>query len=108
MIATETRTYRTGEFHEFKGAGKRFLYLVPAGAIFQVDDDTSSVLDQVAKGGVTHEELIGRLVSKGLSFDDAAELVGEMVMSRVIVSGEPVHEALQEPPADFPLQSLVM
>jgi uncharacterized protein len=109
MIATtDTSTFRPGEFHEFQGAGKRFLYLVPAGAIFEVDEDTSSVLAELSQGGVSREELIGRMSARGLTFDAAAELVDEMAMSRVIVSGEPVHEALQEPPADFPLQSLVM
>jgi len=108
MIAAETSTFRPGEFHEFEGAGKRFLYLVPAGAIFEVDEDTSSVLAELSKGGVTREDLVGRMAARGLSFEAASELVDEMTMSRVIVSGEPVHEALQEPPADFPLQSLVM
>src|SRR4051812_20321133 len=110
MIATETTTptFRPGEFHEFQGAGKRFLYLVNAGAIFEVDEDTSSVLAELSQGGVTRDELIARVQARGLSSEAASELVDEMSMSRVIVSGEPVHEALQEPPAHFPLQSLVM
>ena len=41
MTATEaetgTRAYRLGEFHRFEAAGANFLYLVPAGAIFDVD-----------------------------------------------------------------------
>jgi uncharacterized protein len=108
MTATEPRTFRPGEFHEFEGGGKKFLYLVPAGAIFEVDEGTSTVLSELSKGGVTRSELISRMAARGLTLDDAAELVDEMTASRVIVSGSPGHEALEEPPADFPLQSLVM
>ena len=37
MTATESLTYRLGEFHAFEAGGHRFFYLVPAGAIFEVD-----------------------------------------------------------------------
>ncbi|MEI9812614.1 MAG: quinohemoprotein amine dehydrogenase maturation protein [Acidobacteriota bacterium] len=108
MTATEAVTFSPGEFHEFEGAGKKYLYIVPAGAIFEVDEEISAVLAELSKGGVTRDDLVGRIAARGLTFEDAAELIDEMVMSRVIVAGAPVHEALEEPPADFPLQSLVM
>lgn len=108
MIATEANALVPGEFHEFEGAGKRFLYLVPAGAIFDVDEMTSAVLSELSRGGVTREDLTGRLAARGLTIEDATELIDELALSRVIVLGEPVHEQLEEPPADFPLQSLVM
>ena len=109
MIAAETGTLQLGEFHEFEGAGKRFLYLVPAGAIFELDEATSTVLAELSPGAVPRSELIGRLSNRGFPIQDAAELVEELAMSRVIVSGDASpYEAIEEPPADFPLHSLVM
>ena len=43
MTAVDTRIYRLGEFHRFESAGVRFLYLVPAGAIFAVDTAVGKV-----------------------------------------------------------------
>ena len=51
MIADRTSDFRLGEFHEFEGAGKRFLYLVPAGAIFEVDE-APSVLAELSRTAV--------------------------------------------------------
>jgi len=48
VTATETRPYRLGEFHRFEGGGRRFLYLVPAGAIFELDDAAAMLIDRVA------------------------------------------------------------
>jgi len=50
MTATETRTYRLGEFHKFDGGGRQFLYLVPAGAIFELDDGAAAVIDALSAG----------------------------------------------------------
>ena len=37
MTPTITRTFRLGEFHEFYAGDTRFAYIVPAGAIFELD-----------------------------------------------------------------------
>ena len=47
-------------------------------------------------------------MASGYSYDDAEELIDELFNSRVIVSGDVTPEPLANPPADFPLQSLVM
>ena len=32
-----TRTYRLGEFYSFEAAARPFVYLVPEGAVFELD-----------------------------------------------------------------------
>jgi uncharacterized protein len=103
MTATITektaRTYRLGEFHRFEAGGSDFLYLVPAGAIFELDQPSAALLNRLSAGEISH----GQLVSE---FDE--ELVEEMYNSQAIVTRDYVPEPVQDPPADFPLQTLVM
>ena len=99
-IAEKTaRTYRLGEFHRFEAGGSDFLYLVPAGAIFELDQPSSALLNRLSTGEVAHEQLLSE-------FD--GELVEEMFNSQAIVTRDYVPEPVQDPPADFPLQTLVM
>src|SRR5580658_2694144 len=110
MTATEApaQVYRLGEFHSFDAAGERFLYLVPAGAIFQVDEAVGALIDCLSGTELPHGQLIENLVSRGLEADDARQLVTDMGHASVIVTGRSVPEAVQNPPADFPLQTLVL
>ena len=50
--------FRLGEFHEFSGGGRRFLYTVPSAGIFELDDVSSAVLSRLSRGEATQEELI--------------------------------------------------
>ena len=108
MIAADSRVYRLGEFHTFQGAGRQFLYLVPAGAIFEVDEAAGTVLAQLADGEKPYDLLIDDLTERGLPRRDVEELIGELSQARVIVTGESLPEPVEEPPAAFPLQTLVM
>ena len=108
MTATATQTYTLGEFHQFEGGGRRFLYLVPAGAIFEMDEAVETVIGLLKSGRADHDDLVGRLAAKGFSYEDADELVTELSRARVIVGEDYVKAPLDPPPADFPLQSLVM
>jgi len=101
-------TYRLGENHRFAAGGREFLYLVPAGAIFELDDGASAVIKRLEAGPASHEELAAELAEHGYSFDDACELVEELFQARVIASTDARPEPLDSPPVDFPLQSLVM
>jgi len=103
-----TRSYRLGEFHSFEAQARRYLYLVPAGAVFELDGAAEKLIDRLRKGESSHNELIGELVAGGYSEADATELLRELYQSQVIVSGDSVRAPLANPPADFPLQSLVM
>jgi len=108
VTATQPRNYRLGEFHSFEGGGRRFLYLVPAGAIFEIDDATASVIDYVAKDEVSHDGLLDTLGRGGFASADAEELLKELYQSRVLVSGHVAPPRPEAPPADFPLQTLVL
>lgn len=112
MIAVESekaeRVYNLGEFHRFEAAGTDFLYLVPAGAIFEIDRDADSLINFVGQGNTDHPHLIRELNARGLAQADASELVEEMYQSRVIITQRDQPEPVQNPPADFPLQTLVM
>jgi uncharacterized protein len=100
--------YRLGEFHRFEGGGRQFLYLVPAGAIFEMDEAVAAAAAEVSGGELTRDDLIARLTARNMSAVDAAQLVEELFQMRVIVAHDAVREPLEEPPANFPLQSLVI
>jgi len=112
MIATATekasRTYRLGEFHRFEAGGSQFLYLVPAGAIFELDQPTTALIGILSKGEASHDLLVDNLASVGLSASDAEDLLEEMFQSHAIVAQDYIPEPVQDPPADFPLQTLVL
>jgi uncharacterized protein len=108
MAPAQTRVYRLGEFHRFQAAGARFLYLVPAGAIFAVDTAVGQLIDCLTPGEAPHERLIAELIAKGQSRDDSEELVAEMYHSNVILAGDSSAELPQHVPEAFPIQTLVM
>src|SRR5713226_7933092 len=107
MTATDV-VYRLGEFHPFEGAGRRFLYLVPAGAIFEMDEAAGTLIDRLREAETPHEQLVTDLAERGFPSDDAEELIQELYRARVIVAEDAPPERLQDPPADFPLQTLVL
>jgi uncharacterized protein len=106
--AIDTRTYRLGEFHRFDAEGARFLYLVPAGAIFAVDHAVAKLIESLAPGEQSHEQLVGSLTAAGLSIADAEELIAEMVHASVILGRDSVPDQPQPLPDVFPIQTLVM
>ncbi len=108
MNAVATRTYRLGEFHRFDAKGARFLYLVPAGAIFAMDETAAALISCFGPEGVPHEELVRALAARGVHDDDAEELIAEMYHAQVIVGDDAAREMPSHPPEDFPLQTLVM
>jgi uncharacterized protein len=108
LTAADTRVYRLGEFHSFDGGGRKFLYLVPAGAIFEQDESVGALIAELSGNAVPHDELIARLIAGGMDHEAAEELLEEMFEARVIVTGDRRALPMDNPPADFPLQSLVM
>ena len=108
MIAADARVYRLGEFRPFSAEGHRFLYLVPAGAIFELDAAAQAVIDRLASSEASHDDLLAQLNAMGFSTPDAEELIVELYQSRVIAAGDTKPEPLEQAPADFPLQTLVL
>ena len=86
-VAETSLTYRLGEFHSFEAKGQNFLYLVPAGAIFQVDEAVGALIDCFAAGPAPHDRLLADLIARGMEAGDAEEFVLEMLHSSVIVTG---------------------
>ncbi len=62
----------------------------------------------LSAGALGQDDLTNGLVASGMSWDDATELIDELFRAHVLVSEDSVREPLDAPPADFPLQSLVM
>jgi len=108
VTATQARTYRLGEFHRFEAAGEQFLYLVPAGAIFQLETPAATVVSLLSEGPLSHDALTDNLLQRDFSRSDARELVDELFRARVLMTEGMKTEPVEAPPADFPLQSLVM
>jgi uncharacterized protein len=107
-VIAAARAYHLGEFHPFEARGRRFLYLVPAGAIFELDAAAQALIDQLAEGEASDEELSAALTTHGLSRLEAQELIRELYHARVIVAEDLPKTSLEEAPADFPLQTLVL
>ena len=102
MINVGTRVYRLGEFHPFSAGGRRFLYLVPAGAIFELDAAAQGVIDTLAGGEASHDHVVAQLNAQGVSSPDAQELIAELYHSRVIVAGDvPRGAARSVPPVSI-------
>lgn len=108
MSTTDVRVYRLGEFHSFEAAGRRFVYLVSGGAIFEMDRAAAILIDHLKDGATPHDQLIAELVAQGIDAGAAEELVEEMYNARLIVAGDNDPEQPADPPADFPLQTLVL
>ncbi len=85
MTPTFTRTFRLGEFHEFYAGDTRFAYIVPAGAIFELDGAAAAVLsDGAAPGarGIQRSRLLRAARSLAGQLTDTArvdEVVSEML-----------------------------
>jgi uncharacterized protein len=91
---------RLGEFHQFEAAGRQFLYLVPAGAVFELDDAVAAVIEKMRAGQEARQALACQ--------PDAADLISELESLRILVGDDSTPDPIEQPPADFPLQSLVL
>jgi uncharacterized protein len=102
-------SYQLGEFHAFEGGGKKYLYLVPSGAVFELDDLASEVIGRLRAGERAPQDLLTDLEAAGYDSADATEALKEMYQARVIVrTGAPVDELVEEAPVPFPLNTLVL
>jgi uncharacterized protein len=108
MTATEPGTLRLGEFHSFSVAGRQFLYLVPSGGIFELDQAAGAVVERLASGELLRDGLVEDIARAGISQQHAAEAIDELFRSRALLNGENAPEIPQNPPAEFPLQTLVL
>lgn len=111
MAALTSGHYRRGEMHEFQASGQPFVYLVSAGAIFALDEGAHAVLRRLEHEELSHAALVQALLDTGYGRADAEELIRELLFVNGIVSDAvrpAIAPAPQTPPADFPLQALVL
>ena len=108
MTAVATNLCRLGEFHPFAASNRRFLYLVPAGAIFEVDSAAATVIDRLSAGALQIESLASDLIGSGVPGEEARMLLTELLQAGVIVQASIPTDAPQNPPSVFPLQTLVL
>lgn len=100
--------YSIGEFREFRGIESSFLYLVPSGGIVELDHLSQAVLDRFRAGAASTEQVVSELMPRGFAAPDIADTVQELFKLRAIRDDKGFENIVQEPPADFPLQTLVM
>ena len=100
--------FRLGEFHEFSGGGTRYLYLVPSGAIFELEGLASEIVDRLRPGERAPQELLTELQSAGYAPSEIADVVRELYQARAITSGEGPPKDRVDTPVAFPLNTLVL
>ena len=107
-VLTAALPYRLGEYHPFESAGARFLYLVPSGAIFALDDIGREVVDRIGEKDRTKEELADLLWNAGHHIDDIETALAELEQADVVARGERNAEKPVVPSSSFPLQRIVL
>jgi uncharacterized protein len=100
--------YRLGEYHAFDAADSRFLYLVPSGAIFALDDISLAITECLAERECTSEELTGLLLARGYELRRIEAALLELEQSGVVSRGETIRESPAIPGRQFPLQRIVL
>jgi uncharacterized protein len=106
--AVTAKTLRRGEFHEFSGGGRSYLYLVPGAGIFEVDAEVRLVLDLLKDRPRSRAALVEALRARALSPAEAESLLDELWLARVVAGPDSHPAPLEQPPARFPLQTLVI
>jgi uncharacterized protein len=100
--------FRLGEFHAFEGGGQQYLYLVPSGAIFALEDLSSAIINRLGDGERTEDELMGELSAQGFAQANITEAISELYQAHAIARGNGFVNEEQKPPMPFPLQTLVL
>jgi uncharacterized protein len=97
------------EFHPFEAFGARFLYMVPSAGIFRMDDVACAVLDLLAEGERTADDVCDALASR-FGNDRVRETLDELTEIRAVGEvGAPAAQVPNDlPPADFPLNTVVL
>jgi uncharacterized protein len=112
LAASRSPALALREFHAFEAFGARFLYLVPSAGIFRLDDVASAALDMLASGPRERDQVAAELVARfgAARATDIAETLDELTEIRAIGDvGAPVRQVANDlPPADFPLNTLVL
>jgi uncharacterized protein len=101
-------TFRLGEFHAFSGAGREYLYLVPSGAIFALDELSSAIIKRLRKSECPQEELVAAGTANGFPAAEVTEAIEELHQAHAITNGKGFVTEVEKPPMPFPLQTVVL
>lgn len=96
------------EFHQFEAGGNPFVYLVPSGGIFALDSLSQTALGLVKEQPREATDLLEALVAQGASREEARNCIEELVATRALAPAGGWKEPVDEAPAQFPLQTLVI
>jgi len=100
---------RRGEYHAFSGADARYLYLVPSAGVVELDDVSHAVLETLATGDKTANDLAESLGSRW-SGEEIRSSIDELLGVRAIhsVIAPPVTPPPVKSKRSIPLQTLVL
>jgi len=109
FVGQTSMTLALREFHPFETASRRFIYLAPSAAVFQLDDLSAAVLDRLATAELPREEIISELASR-FPESEVEETLAELINIRAIGESQaPQPPAPRSPvPANFPLTTMVL
>ena len=80
--------YQLREFHSFESAGERFVYLVPSGAIFALDQIGRAIVDELSLHPCSRQELVQNLARRGYRTAEIEISLTELEESEVISYGD--------------------
>lgn len=102
-------TIAAREHHRIEAAGKPFVYLVPSGALFEIDSTADAILTTLSSGPRSRDEVVAALAGQ---YGDTvvSETIGELLQLQALgeVTPKPVVARKFIPLKPIPLQSLVL
>lgn len=99
----------TREFHAFEAEGQRFLYLVPSAAVFCADEAATAVLEDLAEGPRSPED-IGRSLAERFAAEEIRGALEDLLEVRAIgpEGAGPEPMPVEAPPEGIPLKTMVL
>ncbi len=101
-------TYSIGEIHTFTGVESQFGYLVPSGGIFELDVLSRAILDRLTADSGTEEDVVRDVAARGFEAEEVRTCLHELFELRAVRDETGFENIVQEPPDDFPLQTMVL
>lgn len=97
------------EFHQFRGGGRDFLYLVPSAAVFELDEAGRTVLELLDGTSASEEDLVDGLAAR-FPAPLVRETISELVKAHAIGYEHRQDEpgVKQLPAMPFPLNTIVL
>jgi uncharacterized protein len=97
------------EYHQFRAAGRDFLYLVPSAAIFALDEATAAVLRAIVERQPSEEDLVAELSGEHAP-STVRDAIADLVSVRAVGYEQQPDPAVPRvlPMMPFPLTTMVL